>query len=70
MHFLSCEDTALFEEYSRWFLGTKTKVIVLPIDELAWKSQVQVNELASQLLTLEFKGLIKSLPGKKYKLVS
>jgi DNA processing protein len=40
---------------------------ILPIDELAWKSQLQVNDLASQLLTLEFKGLVKSLPGKKYK---
>lgn len=42
---------------------------ILPIDELAWKSQIQINELASQLLNLEFKGVIKSLPGKKYQLI-
>ena len=41
---------------------------VLPIDELAWKSQIQINELASLLLNLEFKGVVKSLPGKKYRL--
>ncbi|MBV6646669.1 MAG: DNA-processing protein DprA [Cyclobacteriaceae bacterium] len=42
---------------------------ILPIDELAWKTQVQINQLASSLLSLEFQGLVKSLPGKKYQLV-
>lgn len=40
----------------------------LPIDELSWKSQIPINKLASILLTLEFQGLLKSLPGKKYQL--
>ena len=39
------------------------------IDDLSWKSQIPVNRLASLLLTLEFKGVVKSLPGKKFKLV-
>ncbi len=39
------------------------------IDELAWKSQISINKLASILLTLEFQGTVKSLPGKKYQLV-
>ena len=38
------------------------------IDEIAWKTQLLINEVASHLLTLEFKGIVKSLPGKKFKL--
>lgn len=40
----------------------------LQIDQLAWKTQIPLNKLASTLLELEFAGLIKSLPGKRYKL--
>ena len=39
----------------------------LVIDDISWKSQIPVAETASLLLQLEFKGIIKSLPGKKYK---
>jgi DNA processing protein len=38
----------------------------ITIDDLAWKSQLQINHTASILLTMEFKDLIKSYPGKKY----
>ncbi|MEQ8519281.1 MAG: DNA-processing protein DprA [Cytophagales bacterium] len=38
------------------------------IDQLAWNTQIPVNKLASILLNLEFRGLINSLPGKKYSL--
>jgi len=38
------------------------------IDELSWKSQIPLNKLASILLNLEFSGIIKPLPGKKFKL--
>ena len=41
----------------------------LLIDDISWKSQIPLNQLASILLNLEFKGVIKSLPGKKYKLL-
>ncbi len=41
----------------------------IPIDELSWRTQIPVNTLASNLLNLEFQGLVKSLPGKKYKLL-
>ncbi len=37
------------------------------IDEIAWQTQFNAAELASLLLQLEFKGLIKTLPGKEYK---
>ncbi len=41
----------------------------IAIDEIAWKAQIGINRVASILLTLEFQGLVKSLPGKKYQLV-
>ncbi|MGF1639154.1 MAG: DNA-processing protein DprA [Cyclobacteriaceae bacterium] len=39
------------------------------IDELSWKSQINLNKLASYLLNLEFKGIVKALPGKKYRMI-
>lgn len=38
------------------------------IDTLSQNTQIPVNRLASVLLSLEFKGLVKALPGKLYKL--
>ncbi|MFN3840301.1 MAG: DNA-processing protein DprA [Cyclobacteriaceae bacterium] len=40
------------------------------VDELSWKANMPVSQLASVLLNLEFKGLVKSLPGKQYKLIT
>ncbi|QOI97943.1 MAG: DNA-protecting protein DprA [Flammeovirgaceae bacterium] len=40
------------------------------IDELSWKANLPVSQLASVLLNLEFKGLVKSLPGKQYQLIT
>jgi DNA processing protein len=40
----------------------------LIIDELSWKSQIPLNKLASLLLNLEFSGIVKPMPGKKYRL--
>jgi DNA processing protein len=39
------------------------------IDELSWKSQIPMGRLASLLLNLEFRGFVRSLPGKKYAVV-
>ncbi|MFD2933965.1 DNA-processing protein DprA [Spirosoma flavum] len=39
------------------------------IDELSWKSQIPMGRLAALLLTLEFQGFVRSLPGKKYSVV-
>ena len=41
----------------------------LMIDELSWKTNIPVGQLASLLLGLEFKGVVKALPGKIYKVV-
>ncbi|AFK01513.1 DNA protecting protein DprA [Emticicia oligotrophica DSM 17448] len=36
------------------------------IDELSWQTQIPINRLASLLLNLEFQGIIKTMPGKKF----
>ncbi|MFP4088684.1 MAG: DNA-processing protein DprA [Cyclobacteriaceae bacterium] len=41
----------------------------MQLDILSWHAQFSVSKLAAILLSLEFKGLIRSLPGKKYTLV-
>ncbi|HLT08474.1 MAG TPA: DNA-processing protein DprA [Cyclobacteriaceae bacterium] len=41
----------------------------LEIDQLSWMTQLSLSQLATKLLQLEFQGIIKSLPGKKYKVV-
>lgn len=38
----------------------------LHIDEISWKSQIQIGKLAAILLNLEFRNIVVSLPGKKY----
>jgi DNA processing protein len=39
------------------------------IDMLSYKTQMPSSELANVLLNLEFKGLIRSLPGKRYMII-
>lgn len=39
------------------------------IDQLSYKTGISLGSLASILLTLEFEGIVKSLPGKKFKLL-
>ncbi len=39
------------------------------MDNLSWKAQVPVSLLASVLLGLEFKGLVKAMPGKRFRLL-
>ncbi|MGV3587360.1 MAG: DNA-processing protein DprA [Adhaeribacter sp.] len=39
------------------------------IDTLSWKTQVPINQISSLLLGLEFKGVVKALPGKKFSLI-
>ncbi|WP_114778893.1 DNA-processing protein DprA [Botryobacter ruber] len=39
------------------------------MDNLSWKAQVPVSQLASLLLTLEFRGIVKAMPGKRFALV-
>jgi len=39
------------------------------IDDLSWKVNIPLNKLATYLLNLEFNGIVKALPGKKFKLI-
>lgn len=41
----------------------------IQIDELSWKTQIDMSTLSSVLLTLEFEGLIKAMPGKKFTVI-
>ena len=38
------------------------------IDEIRWKSKIEAGQLSNILLNLEFKGIVKVSPGKKYTL--
>ena len=40
------------------------------IDELSYQAQIPLNQLASILLQLELKKIVKSLPGKKFRLAA
>ncbi len=41
----------------------------LQIDELSWRSQLPLSQLASVLLNLEFRSIIRSMPGKRFALL-
>ncbi|SOD82750.1 DNA-processing protein DprA [Spirosoma fluviale] len=59
---------SITEEESQ-ILALLRQVTDLHVDELSWKSQIPMGRLASLLLTLEFQGFIRSMPGKKYAVV-
>ena len=41
----------------------------LQMDELAWQAQLPIHAVASLLLGLEFRGVVRAMPGKKFGLV-
>ncbi|MCF0041814.1 DNA-processing protein DprA [Dyadobacter fanqingshengii] len=41
----------------------------MQVDELAWQAGMHLNKLAALLLNLEFQGMVRSMPGKKYGLI-
>jgi DNA processing protein len=45
------------------------QVTDMHIDELSWKTQVPMGKLAALLLNLEFRGFVRTLPGKKYQVI-
>lgn len=71
----SGKKTEVVFDYSQ-FTEQESQVIALlrqhkdmHIDEIAWQCQIQMNTLASLLLNLEFQGVVKSIPGKRYAVV-
>jgi DNA processing protein len=41
----------------------------MQLDDLSWQSGLHLGKLSTLLLNLEFQGMVRSLPGKKYALV-
>ena len=39
----------------------------MQMDELAWKAQLPIHTVAALLLGLEFRGVVRALPGKKFR---
>ncbi len=39
------------------------------MDDISWKTQIPIGQLASLLLSLELQGFVKALPGKKFTLL-
>jgi len=61
-------DFSGFEEEEKKILSLLQDYMELEIDQLALMTSISISALAMKLLNLEFEGLIKSLPGKKYRL--
>jgi DNA processing protein len=62
-------DLESFEPDEQLILTTLIQNKEVEIDQLSWMTHLPLSQLASKLLQLEFQGIIKSLPGKKYRLV-
>jgi DNA processing protein len=58
-----------FTEEESQIVALLRPVADMHIDELSWKSQLPMGKLASLLLSLEFRGYVRTLPGKKYQVV-
>lgn len=65
--FLKIED---YEEELKPILQLFNNNPTQEIDELSYRTQIPISTLAAQLLQLEFLGVIKPLPGKKYQLIN
>lgn len=50
-------------------LGTLQSSTKISIDEIAVLSALPMSTVSTQLLMLEFKGIVKQLPGKKYEMI-
>ena len=61
-------DLSRFSEEEKGVLNVLKDIDGMQIDDLSWKSQVPMSKLSSILLNLEFEGMVKALPGKKFKL--
>ncbi len=41
----------------------------ITIDDLAWKAEININKISNTILQLEFKNIIQTMPGKKFKIL-
>jgi DNA processing protein len=57
----------MMNEKERTIFELLTKENEMMIDDISWKSQIPINETATILLNLEFMGIVKPQPGKRYR---
>jgi DNA processing protein len=57
------------EEFAMITVLTAAPGRELHMDDLAWQAQLPIHAVASLLLGLEFRGVIRAIPGKKFALV-
>lgn len=62
-------DFSSFTEDESAVLSLLHKNKEMHIDDISWQSQVNMAKLSSLLLNLEFQGMVKSMPGKKFGIV-
>lgn len=72
----SQNEHALFNDNFDGFTHDEGQILALlkrngtiQLDDLSWQSKMHLNKLANLLLNLEFQGMVKSMPGKKYGLI-
>ncbi|HSI75777.1 MAG TPA: DNA-processing protein DprA [Lunatimonas sp.] len=58
-----------FDEVEKSIMQMLVQERELEIDQLSWKTNIPLSTLASKLLSLEFQGFLKALPGKKFQLI-
>lgn len=63
-------DTSQLDVMEKKIIDVLAKENEMEIDRLSWQTNISVPLLAGKLLSLEFLGFIKALPGKKYKWIS
>jgi DNA processing protein len=63
-------DTSGLTEEEQRLLALLTEHKELLIDDLSWRSQLPLGQLASMLLNLELQGFVKVLPGKRFAIAS
>ncbi|TDB64534.1 DNA-processing protein DprA [Arundinibacter roseus] len=71
-HTLDFEPLLLFEGFTQdegQILALLKKGGEMQIDDMSWQSGIHLGKLATLLLNLEFQGMIRSMPGKKYALI-
>jgi DNA processing protein len=61
------EIPTMTEDEKRIFKTISESPEGLPIDEISWKTKIPLNKLAGILLGMELNGVVKSLPGKRYR---
>ncbi|MFC4872661.1 DNA-processing protein DprA [Negadavirga shengliensis] len=60
-------DTSGLDPVEKQIIEVLSKANEIEIDRLSWETNLPISVLAGKLLSLEFSGIIKALPGKKYR---